>query len=70
MFSPLFSIICEELFDGCFDFGGSGGKSSGLVSFEEFDIPFFLARDDLMNEHGALRCDGFMDGSSACFSND
>lgn len=70
LFPPERGIVGEEIFNGLFDCRRGGGERAGLKAVEQLDIPFFLPRDDVVDEHGALRGDGFVNGGTAGFADD
>lgn len=41
-----------------------------MEAVEKFDIPFLLPGDDVVDEHGALGRDGFVNGGSTGFADD
>lgn len=68
--APLGGVIGEEVGgDGANLFGGLG-ESTAAESFEEAEIAFFLSGHEVMDQHGALGGDGFVDGGSAGFTDD
>ena len=46
----------------------SGSEAAAADNFQEAQIPFFLARNKVMNEHRAMSGDGFMDCGTAGFA--
>lgn len=70
MLPPEFSIISEEIAESIRDDTGIGGKGSDLISLKELNVPFLLSGNNVMNEHGALGGDGFVDGGAASLSDD
>lgn len=70
LLTPEGSFLGKEFADGHTDFLRVGGRSSDFEALQEFDVTFFLPRDNVMHQHGALRGEGLVDGRSAGFAND
>lgn len=70
LLTPEGGVVSEEGLDGAVYFLGAGSEGADLEASEEFDIPFFLSGDDVVDEHGTLGGEGFVDGGSSGFSDD
>lgn len=68
--APESGLVGEQRGDGFADGPGGGGEGSGLESVEELDVSFLLSRDDVVDQHGALRGNGFMDGGASGLADD
>jgi len=67
---PEGGIVGEEISDGLLDGRRGSGERSGLKAIEEFGVPFLLSGDDVVHEHRALGCDGFVNGSTTGLADD
>ena len=68
MFAPELGVVGKEFAQRGLDLAGVGGERTNLVALEKLDVSLFLARDNVVDEHGAFGRDGFMNGRSAGLS--
>ena len=67
--TPESGVVFEKVGNGGFDGRGRGGERAGLVSGKELDVALFLTWHDVMDQHGTLGGDGFVNGGTTGFSN-
>ena len=70
MLAPELGVVGEEVAEGFFNLAGVGSEGADLVALQELDVSFFLARDDVVDEHGAFGGDGFVHGCATGFADD
>ena len=70
MFSPEGGIVGEEFTDGGLEVAGGFGELSCADGFEEVEVAFFLAGDEVVDEHGAARGEGFVDSGASGLADD
>ena len=70
LLAPESAVVCLQFRDGFADQFGAGGGLANFEAFEEFNVAFFLSRDDVMHQHGTLGGEGFVNGGSAGLAND
>ena len=68
--TPFSGVVGENFEDGLGEVFGVFGEVAGAELFEELEVSFFLAGDEVMDQHRALGGDGYVDGCATGFSDD
>lgn len=68
--APDAGVVLEEVANGFPDCLCRSGERAGLKPFQQFNVSFFLSRDDVVNEHGALGGDRFVNRGASRLAND
>lgn len=69
-FAPFGCVVGEESEHSLGEVFWIFREIAGAEVLEELEVAFFLAGDEVMDQHRALRGDGFVDGCATGFAND
>ena len=67
---PAAGFVGQEIGSDAGDGFGAVGEGAATDFFKELEVAFFLTGDEVVDEHRTAGGDGFVDGGSACFSDD
>jgi hypothetical protein len=67
-YTPVSGVVCEKIKDGLGEVFGIFCEIACVEMLEELEVAFFLSGDEVMDQHWALRGDGFMDGRATGFA--
>lgn len=66
--TPVSGVVCEKIKDGLGEVFWIFCEVACVEMLEELEVSFFLSGDEVMDQHRALRGDGFMDGRATGFA--
>lgn len=66
--TPFSGVVREKIEDGLGEVFGIFGEVARAEVLEELEIAFFLAGNEVMDQHRALRGDGFVDCCATGFA--
>ena len=67
---PESGVVGEGALQGIDNRRRGFGERAGFIATEEFVVPLFLTRHDLVHQHRTERIDGFLCGGAAGFADD